>query len=442
MVNGLGQGPGEYSPRGSSGAGHGGTGGHGGYDVDIGAFYGSVFYPTSFGSTGGGGKSPGGGVIKITTSELQVDGDIECKGGVYEGGINHGGGSGGSIFINATIIRGEGVIDATGGSGNGLGGGGSGGRIAVYYHSSSFSGHFTAFGGSSSYEAGAAGTVYEEDCQKHLKHLWISNRNQKPRSLLVNFANPRKDHARTWLPLLSNNSKYDFDQVTLTGGSHLILESGTHGETMTIGKLSDVTSSDVGNDVTSFLHVGPWQTIRLRETGVLFPVNVRVYKDGTLWLPPSIQIKKTVFDSNGRLSGLKELTVSETTINFGADSGSVISGPYVAQQFAFERVTVNAAGKIIFTNAEHGNVLLTNELKVKAKGLIQARILSIRSDVIEVEETGSIVVDGQGFEQGARNKNFGGQYDVGQVFVNLMRSLPRLSFRVSRLKLVTVPSTP
>ena len=402
----MGTGSGEYNPRGSSGAGHGGTGGRGRENVDTGAFYGSVFYPMSFGSVGGGEKSPGGGVIKITTSELRVDGNIESKGGLYDEGVNHGGGSGGSIYINTTSFEGEGLIDASGGSGNGYGGGGSGGRIAVYYYSSSFSGQFAAFGGTSLYESGAAGTLYQEDYQQNRKYLWVSNKNQKPRTSLVNFSNPRKDNARTWLP--SNSNQYVFDEVTLTGGSHLVLEYTGNNQKMVIGKLTGIRG-DAGNDVTSYLHIGQWQAVHVHKTGAIFPVNIHVYQKGTLGLPPSIEIKKTVFNCEGRLNGLKELTVSETTINFGVNSGSVINGPYVPWRFVLEQVTAKAAGKILFKNAEHGNVLETGRLEVKAEGVIQARMLTIRSDVIVVEETAKITVDGQAFEQGVGNSTFGGQ---------------------------------
>ena len=414
----MGAGSGEYNPRGSSGAGHGGTGGRGRENVDIGAFYGSVFHPISFGSVGGGGNSPGGGVIKITTNELRVDGNIESKGGTYSQGVNHGGGSGGSIYINTTTFEGEGVIDASGGSGNGYGGGGSGGRIAVYYYSSTFTGQLAAFGGRSLYEAGAAGTLYQQDYQQNKKYLWVSNKNQKPRTSLVNFANPRKDNARTWLPSHANNTHYVFDEVTLTGGSHLVLEYTGKDQKIVIGKLSDM-SGDVGNDMTSYLHIGQWQTVDVRKTGAIFPVHIQVYGKGTLGLPPSIEIKKTVFNCEGRVNGLKKLTVSETTINFGVNSGSVINGPYVPWRFAFEQVTVKAAAKIVFKNADHGNVLETGRLEVKAEGVIQARMLTIRSDVIIVEETASITVDGQAFEQGVANKNYGGQLHSHQ-YVNVI----------------------
>jgi hypothetical protein len=55
-----------------------------------------------------------------------VDGSIEADGGSV--GEDGGGGSGGSLYIKASRIKGNGQISASGGTGRG---GGSGGRIAI-----------------------------------------------------------------------------------------------------------------------------------------------------------------------------------------------------------------------------------------------------------------------------------------------------------------------
>lgn len=390
-------GNGKYSPRGSSGAGHGGTGGRGLENIFIGAFYGSVFHPSSFGSVGGGGLSPGGGVIKITTTALYLDGNIECKGGLDEK-ENYGGGSGGSIYINTTFFTGEGVIDASGGPGHDFGGGGSGGRIAVYYHSSSFTGRISAYGGNSSHEAGAAGTIYQHNYDKNLRYLWVSNNNRKPLTTVIDFANLPTDNARTWLPSLINNN-YHFDELVLSDGSHLVLESSLNFQTVTVGKLRGFTNKDINSEITGYLHVGTQQNVEIRKSDDILPVHVHVYEGGNLGLPSNIEIKKTTFICDGQLKGIKKLTVSDTTMNFGMNSGSIIRGIVSPRRFVFERVTVKAKGKIIFKNVEFGNVLETNEVLIMAKGLIQARNLTVKSDVMVLNETGKFTVDGQGFDQ-------------------------------------------
>ncbi len=80
------------------------------------------------------------------------------------GGYGSGGGSGGSIWIEAGTFAGiTGALFANGG--NAGGGSGSGGRIAVYVSTSySFSGVMEAVGGFGSYDGIAGpGTIYIED---------------------------------------------------------------------------------------------------------------------------------------------------------------------------------------------------------------------------------------------------------------------------------------
>lgn len=68
----------------------------------------------------------------------------------YKGGFsrspNSGGGSGGSIWIQAEYFDGDGTLDIGGGSGDGGGGGGAGGFAAIYYTYNHYSGELMIFG--------------------------------------------------------------------------------------------------------------------------------------------------------------------------------------------------------------------------------------------------------------------------------------------------------
>lgn len=93
---------------GSSGAGHGGTGGVGTNQNRVGTPHGNLYEPTDFGCRGGGafGAGLGGGIIKMMISnKLKVDGEITCSGfsGVT---VGSGGGSGGSLWIETNIMQG------------------------------------------------------------------------------------------------------------------------------------------------------------------------------------------------------------------------------------------------------------------------------------------------------------------------------------------------
>jgi hypothetical protein len=91
-----------------------------------------------------------------------INGCVSANGTDGEGGSPSfaGGGSGGSVWITAGLLTGNGSIVANGGSASGGGGGGGGGgRVAVYYRQSTFSGSLTACGGSVGGESGGAGTI-------------------------------------------------------------------------------------------------------------------------------------------------------------------------------------------------------------------------------------------------------------------------------------------
>lgn len=60
--------------------------------------------------------------MHVHTGEIEVNGEAGRAAGA-------GGGSGGTILIDARAVTGQGQISANGGAGNMTGGGGAGGRI-------------------------------------------------------------------------------------------------------------------------------------------------------------------------------------------------------------------------------------------------------------------------------------------------------------------------
>jgi len=153
--NGLGLGGGVFGggTRGSGG-GYGGMGGDDSEGISGGETYGSITEPLDLGSGGAGGSATwggaGGGAIFLDVSgTLWIDGDITATG---KNVISYPGGSGGSIYIIANIIEGNGKITANGGYGgnnqSNNGGAGGGGRIAIYGDFSQYTGELSAYGGS------------------------------------------------------------------------------------------------------------------------------------------------------------------------------------------------------------------------------------------------------------------------------------------------------
>ncbi|MBL4658699.1 MAG: T9SS type A sorting domain-containing protein [Flavobacteriales bacterium] len=168
------------SIKGGGGAAYGGNGGQGQNTTGTSgsAYDFALTQPTQMGSGGGeqqfwidaeGGA--GGGAIKIIAAGIvTINGTIGANGDVgFCMGLDYcsGGGSGGSIWLQANELRGTGSITANGGNGGigtFAGGGGGGGRIALYYSSNNFLGAVTAIGGYGvNAGKGGAGSVYELD---------------------------------------------------------------------------------------------------------------------------------------------------------------------------------------------------------------------------------------------------------------------------------------
>jgi len=146
-----GYGPLEGTGKGASDGVIGSGAGHGGAAVYAAAAPGGIEYdsaiiPSDLGSGGGtslGGT--GGGIINITCGgTANISGAIDASAGDGSSSGNRGGGgSGGTVFINADIISDSsstGTINVDGGDGEsgGYGGGGAGGRVAFYYGAMTF----------------------------------------------------------------------------------------------------------------------------------------------------------------------------------------------------------------------------------------------------------------------------------------------------------------
>jgi autotransporter-associated beta strand protein len=154
-------GPGNYTnglfPAGMAAGAYGGQGGQG-----AGTTYGALSNMTILGS-GDGSTRGGGGIRLVVTGVLTVDGTQSCNAGPPV--ASRSGGSGGALWIDCNVLRGQGLIAADGGPAATTGrNAGGGGRIFLSYAAKEEpnpidGGRVTAYGGSSLTNRGAAGTV-------------------------------------------------------------------------------------------------------------------------------------------------------------------------------------------------------------------------------------------------------------------------------------------
>ena len=142
-----------------SGGSYGGLGGA--YSGVANAVYGDYRNPNELGSGGGAFDGPtqgaGGGLVRISAGNVQVDGKILANGQASGGS----GGSGGGIWLSVGSLNGTGTISASGANGNSYCGGG-GGRVAVLYGTANFNltNNILANAGTANSAKGSVGTVY------------------------------------------------------------------------------------------------------------------------------------------------------------------------------------------------------------------------------------------------------------------------------------------
>jgi hypothetical protein len=159
--------PGGQEPAGVPGAtGDYGSGSHGGrgWPSGDGVVYGSIVEPRLGGAGEVGGNASGGGIVEIgVAGDLRLGGEIR---GLGEDGCHGGAGAGGSVLLRGATLRGDGLIDVSGGRESlncswdgGLGGGG---RVAIHGTLDGFTAEVRAWGGAhrNGQHHAAPGTVY------------------------------------------------------------------------------------------------------------------------------------------------------------------------------------------------------------------------------------------------------------------------------------------
>lgn len=304
---------GRYQSDGT-GAGHGGYGGlrHG----NQGTWYGSAFNPNDTGSGGGsssyGAGGVGGGYLRLTVVRVvKLEGAISVTGTSGEAS-NSGGGSGGSVWISADDIQGNGIIIAKGGDGKGTGGGGSGGRVGIYLQKPmSFEGLLQAQGGSGK-EAGAAGTLYIKDNNKFIprKRLWIDNL-----AIAINKAQTVLYEAGV--------VNYLFDELRLTGMSRFEIYN-LQRKFQTI-QVTRFVSDGVGEIAIRKNQTLLAEVLEAKESHLTLTTNIYVEEGANLVVASNLTVDGATLTLDGKLSNVRHLVVeSGSAVKFGITSQTTL----------------------------------------------------------------------------------------------------------------------
>ena len=400
------------------GAAYGGYGGGPGPDYG-GDPYGSIFRPTEFGSGGGNGSGEGGrggGKLFWDVADLiEVDGLLAAYGDSGTG-VDAGGGSGGSIFIQTTNITGHGVMSVKGGEGEGRGGGGSGGRIAVHCRwRYQFGGQYENYGGRGQGQwryshTGAAGTTYKEE---NLRELEYRHKKYDPvlntTFLAVDHSHIHADNAFGHSPaptMLMDPGRflYEIDELELLGTTRLLIYH------------SDITTQ-VQVIVHTFIGDKSGQ-IHLRHNQQLFaevveavmnrteaPCGFIIDSNAEIVLPGEFHVHGTNGTIAGTITGVHELYVEDSALivfESTANTAFLQNGSYVRVTdpgtFAWDTVHVKRFGVCNFLKVDEIVEIQVSQIQVKFWGLLYVNHARIFSTFAWIESKGVLHLDGGGFE--------------------------------------------
>ncbi|MEK2690752.1 beta strand repeat-containing protein [Bdellovibrio sp. GT3] len=412
-----------YAPGAGTGYGNsGGTyGGHGGWGTPANvpkAGYGSATNPVDLGSgamnyfSNIGGT--GGGAMTLNVSgTLTVSGSLSSTGSA--GQANAGGGSGGSINATVGTLAGAGSISVAGG--NGSGGGGGGRAYIAYATANSFTGTYSAAGGTlvGTGTAGTPGSFFLVDSTNN--DLYLPTNCSVP---ATNFTY-RNITIQSGVTLNVNGMGSAQDAGTGVGASQ---NGGTHGGfggritgavPNTYGDvLAPVSLGSGGGSYFSNIAGVGGGAVNLTATGTL-QIDGNVSANGTTGMSGagggsggSIYLRSSVLAGAGALSA-----VGGTTPSAGAGGGGRISVSYSTSS-TFSG-TMNVAGGTSTRNGGVGSAVLidsgANNLYVLTNSAFTSGDYSFNN--VTINSGASLMLDGMGNKtggSGAGSGSGGGSY--------------------------------
>ncbi|CAH1775844.1 unnamed protein product, partial [Owenia fusiformis] len=461
----TGVGVGYRSTSGSSGAGGGGGGGQGQGQIYAGKAHGSFLQPTSFGYNGGHSIFPhmgglGAGRIHLEISNtFMLDGYLTSRGGQYRS-VQAGGGSGGSLFIEAKILGGDGTIDASGGQGydgsySNHGGGGGAGRIALYYVDNDFVGAYIAAGGEggANSENGGPGTIYlhklprsettllidktkanyeeiyedttgYDNIEIANRTLYIDNRGRFPldqnRNLTDGYDDMRQGSATAWAlpgsyPSSVVATEFDteekpdvvLDEIQVYGGGHIAFIQEDCSTCNIDIRLVGIQGNRQGR-----IHIGFNQTLFIADGRL--PIDMAIYRGGEGTLQGELRVIGVTVRIEGVLKDVENMTIVEggtlfvsEMVDLNGDRKDTI--PFIA-------INIRNNGKMVANNGIDVRILKGKSLHVFPGGMLESNNLEIIADEVYVDTLASIVSDGLGYASEAgpgKGSRIGANYGSG-----------------------------
>lgn len=397
-----------------SGAGYGGEGA-----INGGSSYGSVFKPLSLGSGGGNGQGTGGqggGQLQWEVAKrLELNGLISARGG-KSSGSHSGGGSGGSILIEATNFTGHGEISVVGGDSSGYGGAGAGGRIAVHCRwRYTFGGKISDRGGvgTDNTASAPAGTFYKEENlrpleYRHLKYLPAMNTTLlEVDHTYIHVDNEGRDVPGATVIMETYTANYEFDEMELTGYSRIIIYHPDNVTNIT------VTAHRFIGDRTGQFHLRTNQKVFVEvvesETNKTeAPCSYLIDQGAEIVLPAEFHVHGVRTVVHGIMTGVHFLFIEDSaalTMSSTAQTALVENRTYVEitnpGNTSFAHAITKRGGLFNLLRVSETVVSLTVALfEIQYLGTVKMNHGLISCTSSQIETKGFFNLDGEGYRAG------------------------------------------
>ena len=404
-----------HAGKGLNGGAHTSEGGveHNETLTNVAVPYGSIYRPTTMGSSGGGNGGRGGSTINIYVDELRLDGILNANGGSSSNG---GGGSGGSILVKCDVsLQGLGEMTANGGDAGSIwAGAGSGGRIYVSTKKSDFQGQYRAHGGyaSSVYGKGGPGSIYiqiEQEYDNLVEYFTVDNSNgQLYHYLTLNETADKLDFANIFI---SNYAKL---QIIKDSKMRSINIKKVHGDGTGLlrlrqNQLGTLERISAANDTNSKLalnlelHDGG-EFIMSETTTILGKAPVALELDGIMRGAMNLIVgenRKIKIGRNAKIIPFTETGISkQSNVTFGyfqLDPGSIVDfEPDTGANMIVGTLDIKFRSKM---TADYFNITCT-DISIEASAILSSSSADrVVSDSIDVK-SGSPLLNGAGAGHG------------------------------------------
>ncbi|XP_019646039.1 PREDICTED: uncharacterized protein LOC109486623 [Branchiostoma belcheri] len=355
--------------------------------------------------------------------------------------LARGGGSGGSVLIEATNMTGHGEVNVNGGDGNQKGGGGAGGRIGIHIrHQNNYGGKFTAQGGSGGNANvdevgdGAAGTVYKYESRRGPQYRELKynpNLNVtvfKPDHSKLKIDNGEKDVDHPAMVMEVNTTFYEFDEIQVEGYSYVHFYHPEEAVNVTV-VAHELTGNKKGlirvqNRQRLFIHI-----VESTHTYLDAPCSFHVDQGGEVVLPTTVVLLSEMTVLEGRMTGVEELYIErngELRITGTAHTASLPEEaqwysddpfePYTPGLITAGSLTVNNLGKVTVELTPIHAMFDIGVVEIKDGGVIQidTHHATINTTALRIERSAEMTSTGGGYDAsqgpGAGGTGSGGGY--------------------------------